>query len=59
MRIDHKEIDFYKYCKTCKNRKTKEDEDPCHECLNKPMMYCSSKPLNYKEDKNENSRNNK
>lgn len=24
MRIDNKEIDFYKYCKTCKNRKNRD-----------------------------------
>lgn len=49
MRIDHKEIDFYKYCKTCKNRKTKEHEDPCHECLNNPMGVNSTKPIRYEK----------
>ena len=52
-----KEVDFNKYCKTCIHRKKPENHDICHECLNQPMMYCSSKPLNYKEDGNENSRN--
>lgn len=49
MRIDHKEIDFYKYCKTCKNRKTKEYEDPCYECLNNPMGVNSTKPVRYEK----------
>ena len=54
-----KEVNFNYYCKKCINKNNKESDDICHECLNQPMMYCSSKPLNYKEDKNENSRNNK
>lgn len=52
-----KEVDFNTYCQKCINKSKKESDDICHECLNQPMMYCSSKPLNYKEDKNENSRN--
>ena len=52
-----KEVDFNTYCQKCVNKNKEESDDVCHECLNKPMMYCSSKPLNYKEDKNENSRN--
>ena len=54
-----KEVDFNTYCQKCVNKNKEELDDVCHECLNKPMMYCSSKPLNYKENKNENSRNNK
>ena len=48
-----KEVDFNTYCQKCANKDKKESDDICHECLNQPMMYCSSKPLNYKEDKNE------
>ena len=54
-----KEVDFNTYCQKCVNKNNEESDDVCHECLNQPMMYCSQKPLNYKEDKNENSRNNK
>ena len=52
-----KEVNFNHYCKKCINKNNKESTDICHECLNQPVMYCSQKPLNYKEDKNENSRN--
>lgn len=52
-----KEVDFNSYCKKCINKNNKESDDICNECLNQPMRYCSQKPLNYKEDKNENSRN--
>ena len=48
MRIDHKEIDFYKYCKSCKNRKCKEYEDPCHECL-KALIHVGISEILYKE----------
>ena len=57
MNYIYKEVNFNKYCKNCIHRNEPENNDICHECLNQPMMYCSSKPLNYKEDKNENSRN--
>ena len=54
-----KEVNFNNYCKKCIYINNKESDDICHECLNQTMRYCSQKPLNYKEDKNENSRNNK
>lgn len=54
-----KEVNFNHYCKKCIYKNNEESDDICHECLNQPMRYCSQKPLNYKENKNENSRNNK
>ena len=54
-----KEVNFNHYCKKCINTNNKESDDICNKCLNQTMMYCSQKPLNYNEDKNENSRNNK
>ena len=54
-----KEVNFNHYCKKCINKNNKESDDICNECLNQPMIYCSQTPLNYKENKNENSRNNK
>ena len=32
--------------------KVKDTEDPCDECLNKPVNEDSRRPVNYKEDTN-------
>lgn len=44
-----KEVDFEKYCKTCKNNKLKEEETPCYECLSIPARPYSHKPERYEE----------
>lgn len=44
-----KEVDFYKYCKTCEHEKINGDEEPCNECLTNPTNTYSHKPINYKE----------
>ena len=44
-----KEVYFSEYCKTCINFDKKEDEDPCHDCLNEPARENSHKPLHYKK----------
>ena len=49
MRTDTKEIDFYKYCKTCKHKNNKESQDPCHECLNNSIGINSTKPIMYEK----------
>lgn len=51
MEGDFKEVNFDKYCKTCKYRKNKEYEDPCYDCLGEPARIDSHKPVNYKEEK--------
>ena len=45
----YKEVFFWQYCKTCKHEKTKESEDPCHNCLNSPSNVHSHKPINWEE----------
>ena len=45
----YKEVYFDKYCKSCKYKNLKEDEDPCHDCLNEPSNLYSHKPVNYVE----------
>lgn len=45
----YKEVDFNKYCKTCKNKDTKEYEDPCNDCLSEPINVRSHKPVNWEE----------
>lgn len=44
-----KEVYFDKYCKTCKNKDVKEEDDPCHECLEEPANMDSHKPMRYEE----------
>ena len=46
-----KEVDFHKYCKTCKYRRLKESKDPCNDCLANPNNDNSNKPLYYVEGK--------
>lgn len=45
----YKEVYFNQYCKTCAHEATKEEDDPCHECLNSPVNVYSHKPVNWKE----------
>ena len=47
-----KEVRFDKYCKTCENKKLKETEKPCVDCLAENIRYASERPVNYKERKN-------
>lgn len=44
-----KEVYFHEYCKTCKYSDKKEDESPCHECLEEPVNAFSHKPVYWKE----------
>lgn len=43
----YKEVYFDQYCKTCKHEKTKEEDDPCDECLNEPVNLFSHKPAKW------------
>ena len=47
MEIIEKEVDFFKYCPTCKYRTLKETADPCNECLDNPMNVHTDKPVKY------------
>ncbi len=49
---DNKEVFFDMYCKTCKYRRTKENdpEGACWDCLEVPVNQDSHKPINWKED---------
>ena len=42
-----KEVYFNEYCSECKYEEDKEDEDPCHECLNNPVNVNSHKPVKF------------
>ena len=44
-----KEVDFHSYCSKCKFEDVKEDEEPCHDCLNHPWNVDSHKPWEFKE----------
>lgn len=44
---DNTEVEFYKFCKTCKFYKTAEDDDPCNECLTHGTNYHSTRPIKY------------
>lgn len=49
MEDNYKEVFFGWYCDTCENKKKKEDESPCCECLSEPGNVDSHKPVYYKE----------
>lgn len=46
---DYKEVYFDKYCKKCKNRKLKETDEPCDECLSEPINLQTHRPVRYEE----------
>lgn len=47
----YKEVDFHKYCKTCKFEKCDETDvlAPCWDCLNEPVNVYSHKPVHYEQ----------
>lgn len=46
-----KEVEFDKYCKTCKHEKVAEADDPCFECLMEFTNVESHKPVRWEEKK--------
>lgn len=49
MELTSKFVDF-SYCASCKHKDTKEEDDPCNECLNQPAREDDSrKPIKYEE----------
>ena len=59
MEYDYKEVYFDQYCKKCEHKDAKDSEDPCDECLANTVSLYSHKPLNYKEKKHGDNRQNK
>ena len=51
-----KEVDFYKYCKTCQYKNAQESEEPCCYCVAEPINQWSHKPTKWKERKNNDHR---
>lgn len=42
-------VEFSDYCQNCKHWEKSEAEDPCFECLEKPVNVDSRKPTKYEE----------
>ena len=51
METTYKEVNL-NYCKNCQYWTTKEEDEPCFECLANPVNLNSHKPVNYKEKQN-------
>jgi hypothetical protein len=51
MEIKYKIVKFNEWCEKCKYFKTKEEDEPCRECLQWAVNQQSHKPINYKEEK--------
>lgn len=51
MEDNYKEVYFDKYCKTCKHKDVKEENDPCFECLNESENLYSHKPIKWESEK--------
>lgn len=49
MEDSYKEVYFSEYCKTCRHKDKREDEDPCYDCLEEPVNLYSHKPVNWQE----------
>ena len=52
----YKEVYFDKCCGTCKYEKTKEEDDPCDECLANPVNVNSHKPVKYEKEEKKTSK---
>lgn len=48
---DLREVNFEKYCGICKYADCPEHEDPCFECLDNPLNYCTEKPVKWELEK--------
>lgn len=51
MSEEYLEVNFEKYCKTCKYEKLEENCDPCNECLDYGCNTDSRKPVMWEEKK--------
>lgn len=51
MQDDYREVRFDIYCETCKHKEKEENEEPCCECLEKPINLNTEKPVRWEEKK--------
>lgn len=49
MEHPYKEVYFCEYCPKCVHYKKKEDEEPCCDCLDRPNIEWSHKPVYFEE----------
>ena len=49
MELTDHEVEFYKWCASCRHFPTGSGEDPCNACLETPFSEYSKKPYNYVE----------
>ena len=48
---DLREVSYEKYCGICKYADCSESADPCFECLDHPLNYCTDRPVNWEAKK--------
>lgn len=48
----YKEVYFHEYCKTCKHKDVKDQDEPCNTCLEDPINLYSHKPVKYEKADN-------
>ena len=49
MQTETKIVSFGLYCQLCKNKLLTDTEDPCNDCLTRPVNIDSHKPINFEE----------
>ena len=47
----YKLVYFDTYCKFCKHREVKDEDEPCDSCLSEPINLYSHKPVKWEENK--------
>lgn len=47
MDCNYKEVYYDQYCETCKHKDVKDTDEPCNECLDKPINLHSHRPVNW------------
>lgn len=48
---EYREVNYEKYCGICKYSDCPESADPCFECLDHPLNYCTDRPVNWEAKK--------
>ena len=51
-----KEVDFFQYCKKCKNKNVPQDQEPCTYCLDTSARNNTRKPVKFEEEEKTNDR---
>lgn len=49
MTYTEKIVEYFKYCKTCKHKDVKQEDEPCNSCLYAPVNEDSVVPVNYEK----------